>query len=290
MRTFTLVTDSSCDLPFEMLKEFDLSIFPLHYYFGEKEFCDDKEEKDMTFKEFYDRMRAGEAPTTSAVSVGEIEEYFEKQASEGKDVLYIAFSSGLSTTYNAGAVAAKSVLERHPEAKIFVVDSLAASLGQGLLVYLCAKKADEGASIEEVRDYAEELKWHTCHFFTVDDLVYLKRGGRVSAATALLGGLLQIKPLLHTDDEGHLTSIGKCRGRKASIAALAASLNDNDLPETREIAFICHGDCIEDAELLKKIAMEEYGFKRVEIGYTGPVIASHSGPGTLAFFYIGRKR
>ena len=290
MRTFTLVTDSSSDLPKELLEELSLGVFPLHYYFGEKEYADDKQEKDMTFKEFYDRMRAGEAPTTSAVSVGQIEEYFENEVKNGRDVLYLAFSSGLSTSYNAGVQAQKLVKEKYPTAKIYVVDSLAASLGQGLLVYLVAKKADEGISIEEARDYAEGLKLHVCHYFTVDDLVYLKRGGRVSAATALVGGLLQIKPLLHVDNEGHLISIGKCRGRKASIIAMANSIKDNELPETREIAFICHGDCLEDEQFLEKILKEEYGFKKVLYGYTGPVIASHSGPGTLALFYVGGKR
>lgn len=290
MRTFTLFSDSSCDLPLNLLRELQIEIFPLHYYFGEDEYEDDKAEKDMTFKEFYDRMRSGEAPTTSAVSVGQIEERFEKEAAAGRPVLYIAFSSGLSTSYNAGVQAAKLVKERHPNAEIHVVDSLAASLGQGLLVYLCAKKADLGLSAAEVRDYAERTKLNVCHYFTVDDLVYLKRGGRVSAATALLGGILNIKPLLHVDDDGHLISIGKCRGRKASIIAMADSLKNNMFDYTPEVAFICHGDCVEDAEMLKIILTEQYGFKKVVIGYTGPVIASHSGPGTLALFYVGGKR
>ena len=290
MKQFSLVTDSASDLPIEILKEMDIQLLPLHFYFGEEEYADTKEEKDITNKRFYERMRAGEAPTTSAISLGDVEDYFEKKAAAGEDVLYLAFSSGLSATYNTGVIAANTVKERHPEAKIYVVDTLAASLGQGLLVYLCAEKANAGASIEEVYEYAENIKLHICHFFTVDDLVYLKRGGRISAATALVGGLLNIKPLLHTDDEGHLTSIGKSRGRKASIVALADSVAGNELPETKELAFICHGDCIEDAKLLESILKEKYGFKKVVIGYTGPVIASHSGPGTLAAFYVGGKR
>ncbi|MBQ9469147.1 MAG: DegV family protein [Clostridia bacterium] len=290
MRKFTLFSDSSCDLPYDLLKELSVEIFPLHYYFGSAEYEDNKKEKDMTFKEFYDRMRSGEAPTTSAVSVGQIEERFLTEAKAGRPVLYVAFSSGLSTTYNAGVQAAKLVKEKYPEAEIYVVDSLAASLGQGLLVYLCAKKADLGLSADAVRDYAESIKLNICHYFTVDDLVYLKRGGRVSAATALVGGLLNIKPLLHVDNDGHLISIGKCRGRKTSIVALADSLKGNAFDYTSDVAFICHGDCIGDAELLKKILVEQYGFKKVVIGFTGPVIASHSGPGTLALFYVGGKR
>ena len=290
MRTFTLVTDSSSDLPIEVLRELNIGIFPLHFYIDKTEYPDDKEEKEITYKTFYDRMRAGEAPTTSAVSVGQIEEFFASEAAAGRAVMYLAFSSGLSNSYNAGVQAEKLVKEKYPDAKIVVIDSLAASLGQGLFVYLCAKKAETGASIDEVAAYAEQIKLHVCHYFTVDDLVYLKRGGRVSAATALVGGLLNIKPLLHVDNEGHLISIGKCRGRKASIAAMAASINGNELPETKEVAFICHGDCPEDAELLKGILENEYGFKKVLIGYTGPVIGAHSGPGTLALFYLGGKR
>lgn len=290
MRKFTLFSDSSCDMPYELLQELSIEIFPLHYYFGSAEYEDNKQEKDMTFKEFYSRMRSGEAPTTSAVSVGQIETRFEEEAKAGRPVLYVAFSSGLSTSYNAGVQAAKLVKERYPEAEIYVVDSLAASLGQGLLLYFCALKADEGKTAAEVRDYAESVKLNICHYFTVDDLVYLRRGGRVSAATALVGGLLNIKPLLHVDNEGHLISIGKCRGRKTSVVALANSIKDNTLENTSDVAFICHGDCLEDAEMLKGILINEYGFKKVVIGYTGPVIASHSGPGTLALFYLGGKR
>lgn len=250
---------------------------------------DEKDESSMKYTDFYRRMREGEVATTSAVPVGVFEQYFEEEAQKGQDVLYIAFSSGLSTTCSSAMIAAKAVSERYPERKLFVVDSLAASLGQGLFVYLVAKKSDEGGSIEEVRDYAEGLKLHICHFFTVDDLKYLKRGGRISAATALVGGLLNIKPLLHTDDEGHLVSIGKARGRKASIQALADSVKGNDLPETREIAFICHADCPQDAQLLADILKKD-GFKKIVIWYTGAVIGAHSGPGTLSVFYVGGKR
>ena len=286
MRKFTLVTDSSCDLPSEILTELNVRALPLCFNFKEEQYMDEKDESSMKYTDFYRRMREGEVATTSAVPVGVFEQYFEEEAQKGQDVLCIAFSSGLSTTCSSAMIAAKAVSERYPERKLFVVDSLAASLGQGLFVYLVAKKSDEGGSIEEVRDYAEGLKLHICHFFTVDDLKYLKRGGRISAATALVGGLLNIKPLLHTDDEGHLVSIGKARGRKASIQALADSVKGNDLPE---IAFICHADCLQDAQLLADILKKD-GFKKVVIWYTGAVIGAHSGPGTLSVFYVGGKR
>ena len=289
MRKFTLVTDSSCDLPSEILTELNVRALPLCFNFKEEQYMDEKDESSMKYTDFYRRMREGEVATTSAVPVGVFEQYFEEEAQKGQDVLWIALSSGLSTTCSSAMIAAKAVSERYPERKLFVVDSLAASLGQGLFVYLVAKKSDEGGSIEEVRDYAEGLKLHICHFFTVDDLKYLKRGGRISAATALVGGLLNIKPLLHTDDEGHLVSIGKARGRKASIQALADSVKGNDLPETREIAFICHADCLQDAQLLADILKKD-GFKKVVIWYTGAVIGAHSGPGTLSVFYVGGKR
>lgn len=290
MRQFILVTDSASDLTYEMQTEYGIDILPLYLNIKDQTYLDMKDESTIKVKDFYAQMRAGAVATTSAVSVGVFEETFEKYAKEGKDVLYIAFSSGLSTTCNSGMIAAKSVLEKYPERKIYVVDSLAASRGQGLLVYLCALKAEEGATIEEVRDYAEATKLHICHFFTVDDLVYLKRGGRVSAATALLGGLLNIKPLLHVDNEGHLISIGKTKGRKSSITALAGYIKGNELPETKKVAFICQGDCIEDANMLSDILKTQYGFEDVQIGYTGPVIGAHSGPGTLALFFVGGER
>lgn len=290
MRKFRIVTDSACDLPFEILQKIDVEAPALHLTIGGQEYKDYKDESEIKSKDFYARMRNGETAATSAVSVGEFEEVFEKYLKDGEDVLYIGFSSALSTTYQSAAIAAKDIGEKYPERKIYTVDALCASTGQGMLVYLCAKMADEGRSIEEVRDYAEETKLHICHAFTVDDLVYLKRGGRVSAATALVGGLLNIKPLLHVDNEGHLISIGKARGRKASIAWLAGYIKGRELPESKKIAFICHGDCLEDAELLKKMAMEQYGFEEVIIASTGAVVGAHSGPGTLAFFFVGGER
>ncbi len=291
MKSFTLVTDSACDLPIELLRELDIPLLPLEFFFGEKQYFDTKDEKNsMSYTDFYNRMRAGETPTTCAVPIGRIEEFLENQAAADKDVLYIAFSSGLSTTCNSGMIAAANVRQKYPDRKIFVVDSLCASLGQGLLVYLCAQKANEGASIEEVHDYAEGIKLNICHFFTVDDLKYLKRGGRVSATTALVGGILNIKPLLHVDNEGHLIKLDKAKGRKSSISSIAAYFKGNDLPESRKVAFICHGDCMEDATMLSNILKNDYGFEKVIIGYAGPVIGAHAGPGVLAAFFVGGKR
>ena len=208
----------------------------------------------------------------------------------GDDALVLVFSSGLSTTYQSAEIAADELREKYPERTIKVVDTLCASRGQGLLVWYAAKKRDEGMNLEEVYNWCESHKLNLCHWFTVDDLVYLKRGGRVSAATALLGTMLNIKPVLHVDDEGHLISMGKVRGRKASIEAIAKKLGETGIPGENDTVFICHGDCIEDAQYLEKLVKEKYGVKEVYIYYTGAVIGSHSGPGTLALFFLGEHR
>ena len=202
----------------------------------------------------------------------------------------LAFSSGLSTTCHSAVMAANELQEKYPEQKIYVVDTLSASLGEGLLVWYACKKRDEGLSLEALRDWVTEMRFHLCHWFTVDDLMYLKRGGRISATTAIVGTMLGIKPVLHMDDEGHLISMSKARGRKASIEALAAKMGELGKDYDNSTVFICHGDCIDDARYLEKIVREKYGAKNVVIGYTGAVIGSHSGPGTLALFFLGKNR
>ena len=290
MRKFKIVTDSASDLNEELVKEIGVEVLPLTLTVNEKSYQNYPDEREISCKDFYDMMRGGAVGTTSAVPVGVFEEEFKRLTEDGSDLLYLGFSSGLSATWHSGHLASEAVMAERPGVKILTVDTLCASLGQGMFVYLVAKKADEGGSIEEVKAYAEDLVQHLCHSFTVDDLVYLKRGGRVSAATALVGGLLNIKPLLHVDSEGHLVSIGKTRGRKASIMALTDYIKGRELPETKELAFICHGDCIEDANMLSDILKTKFGFKKVIIGYTGPVIGAHSGPGTLALFFVGGNR
>ena len=191
----------------------------------------------------------------------------------------------LASSYDAIALA-----EKYPQRQIRVVDTLCASLGQGLLVWYACKKRDEGMTLDELAAWVEKAKYQLCMWFTVDDLMYLKRGGRVSAATALVGTMLQIKPVLHVDDEGHLINVAKSRGRKASIDALAAKVEQLGLPGQNDTVFICHGDCLEDAKYLEARLKEKCGVKEAFIGYTGAVIGSHSGPGTLALFFLGEHR
>ena len=287
MSEYKIITDTGCDLPQEMLSRLDVQAVPLIVNFkGE----DREDTVDAGIKEMYAGLRAGEAATTSAINPQRWEEKMEEVLKEGKDVLVIAFSSGLSTTYQSAVIAGNELKEKYPDRKIFVVDGLSASLGQGLLVWYACKKKEEGLSVEELAKWVTENRLHLCHWFTVDDLMYLKRGGRVSAATALVGTMLQIKPVLHVDDEGHLINVSKARGRKASIQALAEKAVSLGAGYDNSTMFICHGDCIEDAEYLSNLVKEKCGVKDVFIGYTGAVIGSHSGPGTLALFFLGEHR
>ena len=284
---YRIITDTCCDFPAEKYTELGLSYAPLTVRFKDKDLSNYSE---RWLKDFYDGLRQGLAATTSAVNPQGWEDIMQPVLEAGEDALVMAFSSGLSTTYQSAVIAAQELSGRYPERTIKVVDTLCASLGQGLLVYYASKKQQEGLSLEQLYTWVEENKLNLCHWFTVDDLMYLKRGGRVSAATAVVGTMLQIKPVLHVDDEGHLINVGKARGRKASIEALAKKLGDTGLPGRNDVAFISHGDCIEDAQYLEKLLKEKYGVKEVFTYYVGAVIGSHAGPGVLALFFLGDKR
>ena len=287
MSEYKIVTDSGCDLPQEMLSSLDVRTVPLIVNFkGE----DREDTVDVGIQEMYAGLRDGEAATTSAVNPDRWMEKMEGVLAQGMDVLTLTFSSGLSTTYQSAVIAGNELKEKYPDRKIIVVDSLAASLGQGLLIWYACKMKDAGMSIEELAQWIENNRQNLCMWFTVDDLMYLKRGGRVNAATALVGTMLQIKPVLHVDDEGHLINVSKARGRKASIQALAQKAMELGEGFDNSTMFICHGDCIEDAEYLANLVKEKCGVQEVFIGYTGAVIGSHSGPGTLALFFMGKHR
>ena len=285
--SYRIITDNCCDFPASMYEELNVSVVPLVVRFQEKEVCQYSEE---WLKNMYNGMRDGEVATTSAVNPQGWSEIIEPVLAAGQDALVLAFSSGLSTTYQSAVIAATELGDKYPDRKIRVVDTLCASLGQGLLVWYACQKRDEGMGFEELADWCEEKKQNLSMWFTVDDLMFLKRGGRVSAATALVGTMLQIKPVLHVDDEGHLINVAKARGRKASIEALAKKVGELGLPGENDTVFISHGDCLEDAQLLEKILQEKYGVKKAFIYYVGAVIGSHAGPGTLALFFMGSKR
>ena len=288
MNNYQIVTDSACDLGIEILSELNVKSVSLTLKFDGEDI--ELKNDDVVPKEFYDKMRAGSVAKTSAVNVDGFKTVFEEILKEGKDILYLGFSSGLSTTYNSARLAAEELQEDYPDRKIITIDSLAASTGFGMLVYLAAKKRDEGADLDELVEYTKTTIPNLVHWFTVDDLVYLKRGGRVSPAVAFVGGLLGIKPIMHVDDEGRLIKVTTARGRTAAIKALADKFGETALDNTKGPVMICHGDCEEDARKLSDIIESTYGVKTDITVYTGPVIGAHSGPGTLALFFLGSVR
>ncbi len=290
MSGYSIITDSSCDLSNEMALDLGVEVLPLSFLMGDKTYANHLDGREISFKEVYARLRAGEMVKTSAVNTETFEELFTPMLDAGQDVLYLGFSTGLSATCQNAQVAARSLAERYPERKVYAVDTLCASMGQGLLVYHAVMKKREGASIDEVRDYAEKLKFNLCHWFTVDDLHFLKRGGRISAATEIVGTMLSIKPVLHVDDEGRLVKMEAVRGRKASIRCLKEKMEASATDPGEQVVFISHGDCLEDARLLADLVRESMNPKEIHINYVGPVIGAHSGPGTLALFYMGKER
>ena len=288
MQNYIIVTDSGTDFTEDLKKELEVVQLELTIIVEGEE---PKPNNEVDNKKLYEMLRAKKKATTSAVNVGDFKDCMRSYLEEGKDILYLGFSSGLSNTYNAGRIACEELSEEYPDRKLYAVDTLCASLGQGLLVYYAAKMRLEGSSIEEVRDFAENNKLRLCHWFTVDDLFFLKRGGRVSAATAVVGTMLGIKPIMHVDNNGKLIKIGTVRGRKASIDALCEKAKASMIDAKEKlVAFISHGDCEEDAKYLAEKMKKEVGFKDVIIGYVGSVIGSHSGPGTLALFHLGAER
>ena len=290
MRDYVLLTDSCCDLSVEMAAELGVEILPLSLEMGGKSYRNYPDGRDIGFQEFYTRLRAGELATTSAVNVGEFEDKMRALLQTGRDILCLSFSSALSTTYQSSVIAAEELRSEFPDARIETVDTLCASLGQGLLVYLCAMEKQKGRSLDEVKTFAEQTRLHVCHWFTVDDLNHLKRGGRISAATALFGTMLSIKPVMHVDDEGRLIPVSKARGRRASLLALVERMAQIAIDPANQTVFISHGDCLEDAEFVASELRRRLNVRTIHINYVGPVIGNHSGPGTMALFFLGTQR
>ena len=288
MRDYVIFTDSACDLKPELLSQWGVPYRSLTFRFDgdEKEYSND----DMSVVDFYDRMRAGGVAKTAAVNAEAFMEMFEGALKEGKDVLYLGFSSGLSTTYNSARIASIELKEKYPEAKIIVVDTLAASAGEGLMVYLTVEQKKSGATIEQAEAFARGLVARMGIWFTVDDLVYLKRGGRVSPTAAFVGNLLGIKPVLYMDNEGHLIPVSKIRGRRNAIAAMADKYTEKAVDKANGTVFISHSSCEADAKLLADMLKERHGVEVKVITDVGPVIGAHSGPGTLALFFLGTER
>lgn len=288
MAQYVIMTDSCCDLPTNLAGE--LEVLPLRLELKGREYRNYLDGREIGFQAFYNQVRAGEMPVTSAVNVGEFEEAMRPVLESGRDILCLCFSSALSTTYQSAVIAAQGLKESYPDRTVHVVDSLCASMGQGLLVWLCARERERGKTLEELLAYAEETKGEICHWFTVDDLNHLKRGGRVSAAAALFGTMLSVKPVLHVDDQGRLIPMEKCRGRRASLLALVDHMEKTAVDPANQTVFISHGDCRADVDFVAEEIRRRFGTKDIRVSYVGPVIGSHTGAGVVALFFLGTER
>lgn len=290
MKEFLIVTDTTTDLPRDYVEKHHLYMMSLPYTLEGTSYT---WEKPMPVKDFYDKMRAGSLPTTSQANPEEAALLYESILKDNDvDILHIAFSSGLSGSFNSCRIASADVCEKYPDHRIVVVDSLAATLGQGLLVYKAVQLKEAGKSLDEVAAWVEENKYHLVHNFTVDDLFHLHRGGRLSKTAAIVGTMINLKPVLHVDDEGHLVMLSKVRGRKKSLIGLVDCMEKQlgDWKDKNDIIFISHGDCPEDAQFVADLIKERFGYENFMIDYIGATIGAHSGPGTVALFYLGDHR
>ena len=288
--SYRITTDSTCDMPREFYTEHSIPCVGLGFQINGKEYREGSEDC-MPIHDFYEALRGGAQSTTMQVNTYDFIDFVEPYLQAGEDVLHLCFSSGLSGTYESVERGAAELREKYPDRTILVVDSLAASMGEGLLLYYAQMHKEAGMTIQENAKWLEDNKLHLCHWFTVDDLMHLHRGGRVSKASAIFGSLLGIKPVLHVDDEGHLIPLEKVRGRKKSLNALVDHMEKSAVqPIDQQMVFITHGDCLEEAEYVAEQVKERFGVKEVVINYVDPVIGAHSGPGTMALFFLADKR
>lgn len=287
MYKFDIFTDSSCDLNKDMIDKYDLKVMQLEVNIDDNPPVLNNE---IDIKEFYEQLRNGANAKTSAVTLGQFEENMRKSLEEGKDILYVGFSSGLSVTYSNGAMVMEELKQDYPDRNLCHIDTLCASMGQGLLVYYAAVLRENGASIEEIKEKIEEIKDYIHHQVTVDDLFFLKRGGRITTSTAVVGTVLKFKPIIIVDTEGHLTSVGKVRGRKTSIKELFDRMKATACLDELQYVFISHSDCLDDVNSLAAMIKEEYKSAKIIIGNIGPVIGAHTGPGAIALCYMGKTK
>lgn len=289
MKKYIITTDTTSDLPQDYLDKHNIGLFPLYYSIKGTVYG---EGNVLTPKEFYKEMRNGAMPTTMAINPDLARNLFHKYLSEGYDILHIAFSSALSGSYSVASTVSREICDENPDAKIIVIDSLCASMGEGLLVHKAVELKESGKSIDEVADWLEKNKLNLCHMFTVDDLFHLHRGGRVSKAAAIIGTLINVKPVLHVDNEGRLIPLNNVRGRKKALISLVDLMEGKlkDYPYDNNIFFISHGDCLEDAQFVADLIKDRFGIKDYLINYVSPTIGAHSGPGTIALFFMGKER
>lgn len=288
MQDYVLFTDSTTDLSPALIEEMDAVVMPMSFTLNGQSYKNYPDGREMPMADFYAALRSGGMSTTSQLTMEMLRETFTPVLEQGKDVLYLAFSSGLSGTYQTACITAQDLMEEYPGRRVVCVDTLQASMGEGLLTFEAALLRKQGKSLDEVADYARTQGQSYCAWFTVEDLMFLKRGGRVSGAAAVAGTLLGIKPVLHVDSEGKLIPMEKVRGRRASLDALVKHYKDGALDKTGTV-FISHGDCLADAQYVAE-KIRAIGAGRIELNMIGPVIGAHSGPGTVALFYRGTNR
>ncbi|HJB21045.1 MAG TPA: DegV family protein [Candidatus Fournierella merdavium] len=289
MAEYVLFTESTADLSVELVQELGVEVLPMRFSLNGKEYNNYPDNRELDPHDFYDALRAGGMSTTSQINQAAFEEAFGPVLEAGKDILYLSFSSGLSGTFQSARLAAEELAEKYPQRTVRVIDTLQASMGEGLAVYYAATLKNEGKSLEEVASWFEANKMRVCAWFTVDDLMFLKRGGRLGGGAAVVGTLLGIKPILHVDDDGHLIAMEKVRGRRASLDGLVKHLAASDVPVSEQVVFVSHGDCPEDCEYVVE-RCKALGAKKVYVSTIGPVIGAHSGPGTVALFFLAAKR
>lgn len=290
MKDYTIVTESTTDLPQDLVNELEIEIIPMTFGFENESYLNYPDFREMDIHKFYERVKNGEKSTTALVNSKTFEEYFEPILKSGEDILYIGFSSGLSGTHSSALIAAEDLKQKYPDSQIVCIDTLAASMGEGLLVYYAAKLKQEGRSIDQVSQWLLDNRLNLCQWFTVDDLNHLKRGGRISAMSATIGSALNVKPILHVDNEGHLIAVHNVRGRKKSMNSLLEHMEELCIDPEKHTVFISHADCLEDTEHLANLIKEKLQVKEVILNFMGPVIGSHTGQGAIALFFIGKHR
>ncbi len=287
---YVIFTDVTADLPTEAFQRHDIQVLPMYYKLSGQDALYEGGWTDERLHAFYDRLRGGETVSTSQVTPAMYEEYFKPWLEKGEDILYICFSSGLSGSYQSACVAAPLLMERFPGRKVVVCDSLGATFGEGLAVLHAARNREQGLAIEDNARWINDHVLNNVHWFTVDDLMFLKRGGRISAATAILGTTLQIKPVMHVDDEGHLIPVEKAQGRRSSLKTIARKMQESGVGLDAQTVYIGHGDARGDAEFLAEVIRKTVPVQGIHIGMISPVIGAHSGPGTIALFFVGSRR
>lgn len=287
MNEFKIISDATCDLPVEIIEQYEIPVIPMQFTMSGTVYTHYTDAREMDFHTFYQRTKNGEMSVTSQINASVYQEYFEPFLKQGQDILYICFSSELSSTYQSSLIAAEELRSRYPERKIYCIDSKCASVGEGMLVYAAAKKKAEGMGVDELAAWVEKERDHACHWFTVDDLNHLKRGGRVSSVTAVVGTALGIKPILHVDANGELIPVANVRGRKKSLETLLDHMAATCVNPEEQTVFIGHGDDMEAAEYIRSLVLEKFKVKDVVITDMGPIIGAHTGCGIAALFFFG---